>query len=74
MKNKSLLLAVAIYSTLIEGIKKGGDGNLIPNLGMSNYKNGKLIDVDVKAIFNNSLKKMDNEDKLESVKKKNNKH
>ncbi|EAT8643617.1 metalloprotease, partial [Salmonella enterica] len=34
MKNKSLLLAVAIFATLLAGCKNGVNGNLIASSGM----------------------------------------
>ncbi|HAM9273390.1 TPA: metalloprotease, partial [Salmonella enterica] len=44
MKNKSLLLAVAISATLLAGCKNGVNGNLIASSGMSAYKAATLSD------------------------------
>ncbi|EBC7066478.1 metalloprotease, partial [Salmonella enterica] len=44
MKNKSLLLAVAISATLLAGCKNGVNGNLIASSGMSTYKAATLSD------------------------------
>ncbi|EDK5119033.1 metalloprotease [Salmonella enterica subsp. enterica serovar Muenster] len=70
MKNKSLLLAVAISATLLAGCKNGVNGNLIASSGMSAYKAATLSDADVKALSNNACKQMDSENQLAGTKSK----
>ncbi|EDR2556059.1 M48 family metallopeptidase [Salmonella enterica subsp. enterica] len=70
MKNKSLLLAVAISATLLAGCKNGVNGNLIASSGMSAYKAATLSDADVKALSNNACKQMDSENQLAGSKSK----
>ncbi|EKI2412852.1 M48 family metallopeptidase [Salmonella enterica] len=70
MKNKSLLLAVAISATLLAGCKNGVNGNLIASSGMSAYKAATLSDADVKALSNNACKQMDGENQLAGSKSK----
>ncbi|VDZ94868.1 lipoprotein [Salmonella enterica subsp. enterica] len=70
MKNKSLLLAVAISATLLAGCKNGVNGNLIASSGMSAYKAATLSDADVKALSNNTCKQMDSENQLAGSKSK----
>ncbi|TGD45564.1 metalloprotease, partial [Salmonella enterica subsp. enterica serovar Poona] len=59
MKNKSLLLAVAISATLLAGCKNGVNGNLIASSGMSAYKAATLSDADVYALAKNACKLVD---------------
>ncbi|ECO8282063.1 M48 family metallopeptidase [Salmonella enterica] len=70
MKNKSLLLVVAISATLLAGCKNGVNGNLIASSGMSAYKAATLSDADVKALSNNACKQMDSENQLAGSKSK----
>ncbi|ECF6075186.1 M48 family metallopeptidase [Salmonella enterica subsp. houtenae] len=70
MKNKSLLLAVAISATLLAGCKNGVNGNLIASSGVSAYKAATLSDADVKALSNNACKQMDSENQLAGSKSK----
>ncbi|HFW3777701.1 TPA: M48 family metalloprotease [Salmonella enterica subsp. enterica serovar Thompson] len=70
MKNKSLLLAVAISATLLAGCKNGVNANLIASSGMSAYKAATLSDADVKALSNNACKQMDSENQLAGSKSK----
>lgn len=70
MKNKSLLLAVAISATLLAGCKNGVDDNLIASSGMSAYKAATLSDADVKTLSHNACKQMDSENQLAGTKSK----
>lgn len=70
MKNKSLLLVVAISATLLAGCKNGVNGDLIASSGMSAYKAATLSDADVKALSNNACKQMDSENQLAGSKSK----
>lgn len=74
MKNKSLLLPVAISATLLTGCKNDVDGNLIASSGMSAYNVATLSDADVKALSNNACKQMDSENQLADTKSKDTKH
>ncbi|EDS6441326.1 M48 family metallopeptidase [Salmonella enterica subsp. VII serovar 1,40:g,z51:--] len=70
MKNKSLLLAVAISATLLAGCKNGVNGDLIASSGVSAYNAATLSDADVKALSNNACKQMDSENQLAGSKSK----
>lgn len=70
MKNRSLLLAVAISATLMAGCKNGVNGDLLASSGMAAYKAATLSDADVKALSNESCKQMDSENKLADSKSK----
>ncbi|MTH46750.1 metalloprotease LoiP [Intestinirhabdus alba] len=69
MKNKSLLLALAVSSTLLAGCANL-DGNLLASSGMSAYKAATLSDAEVKSLADGACKQMDGENKIAGAKSK----
>src|SRR5690606_23162007 len=70
MRNKLVLLALAISATLLAGCKNGVNGDLLASSGMAAYKAATLSDADVKSLSDNSCKQMDSENKLATSKSK----
>nr|WP_314520494.1 M48 family metallopeptidase [uncultured Lelliottia sp.] len=66
MKNRTLLLSLAIAATLLAGCKNmnGVDPNGIASAGMSAYKAATLSDADAKAIANGGCKELDSQNEI----------
>lgn len=69
MKNRTLLLTLAVSATLLSGCKNmnGVDPNGLASAGVSAYKAATLSDADAKAIADGGCKEMDSQNTLASA-------